>query len=358
MPALLILAFVLHGVFALVLVGNLVYLRKRRPLAPSGRNPLPGLSVLIPARNEAPRLGGLLDDLKRQDHPAFEVVVVDDASTDGTGDLVLAARDDRFRLVRTEGPPAGWLGKPHALVRAASEARFDRFLFLDADVRLVGHDALSRMGGLFEASPARSVLTGLKRFEGSGLLLESQVPAAILTGLPWPLVRRFRHRSLAALNGQVWMIDAGEYRAHDPHAFCRNEILEDVQIGRYLKTRGLTPVLADLRDTVRVHMYDSLPEAWLGFRKNAYLIMGGRPAPFLALWVLFGIAFIVAPIVWPILFLSLFGLRFVSDRFMRFPIWLPLAGPVSYLLASLLQADSFVSHLGRRVTWKGRSVVD
>lgn len=352
--ALLGIAAAVHAFSAAVLAANLAYLRRRKPGAPG--TPRGRLSVCIPARNEATVLPGLLADLASQDHPDFEVIVVDDDSTDGTGDAVLAAADPRFAVIRLDGPPDGWLGKPHALHRASERARGDRFLFLDADVRLTGSDALSRLATFFDSLPAGSVLTGLPRFTGGGLLLVSQVPTAILTGLPWPLVGKVRSRALGALNGQVWMIDAGAYRLHRPHERHRNEVLEDVRIGRYLLEQGFTPVLADLRDTVSVRMYRNLGRAWLGFRKNAYLILSGRPVPFVLLWLLYGLAFVAAPLAWPLLYVSLYAQRFAADRFMRFPGWVPVAAPVSYLAASLMQADSFVNHLARRVTWKDRSV--
>ena len=112
------------------------------------------------------------------------------------------------------------------------------------------------------------------------MLLVSLVAHTILGGLPWPLVRRFSAPSLGALNGQCWMIRAADYHRFEPHAHLPDEVLEDVKIGRYLKRKRMTPVLLDVQQEITVFMYRSFGEAWLGFRKNAYLIMGGTPFSF------------------------------------------------------------------------------
>lgn len=319
----------------------------------------PALSVLIPARNEARNLRRLLPSLLRQDHPSFEVVVYDDGSEDGTwGVLQGAAHDDRLQVLRGDGPPPGWVGKVHALYQATREARGRRYLFLDADARLDHPAALRRVEARFDALPPRSVLTALPRLRGGAKLLVSLVPNAILTGLPWPLVRPLRTGLLGALNGQCWMIEADAYHRHEPHRHHSSEVLEDVQIGRYLKRKGLTPVLCDLQDNVSVFMYDDLPSAWRGFRKNAYLILGGHPAPFALLFPLFALTFVLAPAFDRRLALSILGLKAATDRRTGFPWWVTAATPLSYVLAVALQLDSAVAHWTGRVDWKGRRVGD
>lgn len=96
------------------------------------------VSVLIPARNEADRMGPLLDDLMAQDCGILEILVYDDGSTDGTDRLVRAkmSKDPRIRLMSGSTLPEGWSGKNYACHRLAQEARGRYFLFLDADVRL------------------------------------------------------------------------------------------------------------------------------------------------------------------------------------------------------------------------------
>jgi glycosyltransferase involved in cell wall biosynthesis len=337
-----------------VVIGNVWYVRRHRQRAAIDDFPL--LTVLVPARNEADNLQRLLPSLLEQDHPAFEVIVYDDGSDDATWDILQTADDPRLKALRGDGPPPGWVGKVHALYQASRHATGDRYLFLDADAALNDAGALRRLAERFAALPPDAVLTGLTRLRGQGGLLVSLVPNAILVGLPWPLVQRVRSHQLSALNGQCWMIDAEDYHRHEPHQALPNEVLEDVMIGRYLKREGLLPVLVDVQREVSIHMYDSVRSAWRGFRKNAYLILGGAPLPFVALFLYFMAIFVIAPWLSPWLLASVYGLKATTDRLSGFPWWITLLAPLSYVLGNILQLDSAISHWTRRVEWKGRRV--
>ena len=344
----------IHLFIWLTLLGNLWYLRRHRTRSAVHDQPL--LSICIPARNEAANLRRLLPSLLKQTYPHFEVLVWDDGSGDATWDVLHSVDDHRIRAFHGDGPPAGWLGKVHALYQLTRRASGDRYLFLDADVDLPDPDAVARLVERFESLPNDTVASGLPRYRGAALLLVSLVPSAILTGLPWPLVRRLRTASLGALNGQCWMITADAYHAHEPHHEVRQEVLEDVEIGRYLKREGMTPVLLDVRREITVYMYDSFREAWEGFRKNAYLILGGSPLAFVGLYAFFALTWVVAPFVSPWFLISILGLKGITDRLGRLPLHLTLIAPVSYLLGSILQADSALHHWTNRVSWKGRNV--
>jgi glycosyltransferase involved in cell wall biosynthesis len=359
---------ILHAGLWLMLAGNLWYLH--RPSRTEGESPSdeddPGrLSVLVPARNEERNLQRLLPSLLEQDHPRFEVIVYDDGSTDGTAEVLEAAEAEfrekegaTLRLLQGNGPPAGWVGKTHALHEAAQEASGDVFLFLDADARLEGPGALRSLARRFRSRPEDTdVLTGFPRLRGAALLLVSIVPNAILTGLPWPLVRRTPGLpSLGALNGQCWMIDADTYHRHQPHAACKSDVLEDVEIGRFLKSEGHTPVMRDVRGEVSIFMYDRYAEAWRGFRKNAYLLMGGTPPAAVLFTSFFLLTFVLAPFFVPWLWASVFGLKAVTDGLGGQPPWVSLFAPLSFLLAVAMQVDSTASHLRGTVEWKGRRV--
>lgn len=192
-------------------------------------------------------------------------------------------------------------------------------------------------------------------FSNLVVLRRRRIPEQVTT-LPWHLVRRLPFPALATINGQCWMIDASMYREHRPHAHVRNEILEDVAIARFLRRHGIVPVLTDLRDAVDVRTYGGLSDAWRGFRKNAYPIFGGRPAVFVPLWIRFTLAFVVASLFPPVLFVTLYAIRLGVDRFMGFPFIQTLAAPLSYLPTSLFQIDSFAHHVTGRLTRKGRRV--
>lgn len=343
-----------HAGLLAIYLANIVYLR-RHVCRPSDASPR-RLSVIIPARNEAENLGRLLPTILEQDHNNIEVIIYDDGSEDDTWAVIQSFDDPCLIAVRGSGPPPGWVGKVHALYQATRKANGDLYLFLDADAELLSTSALRHLAACYQHLRPDSVLTGLTLLRGGGKLLVSLVPFTILTSLPWPLVRPLRFRSLGALNGQCWMLDAERYHLLEPHLQVKDEVLEDVNIGRYLKGKGITPVLVDVQPHVAIHMYRDLGDAWLGFRKNAYLLAGGNPVSFIILWLIYLLGMTLAFIFSPWFLLTLLLLKLVSDQRAGFPLWVSLLTPVSFALGSLLQMDSAISHWTGRVAWKGRRV--
>lgn len=335
-----------------ILLANLAYLRSH---STDSTSPLPDLTICIPARNEADNLRRLLPSLLKQDYPSVEIIVWDDGSEDDTWDVLQSVDDPRLQVHHGDGPPDGWVGKVHALYQCTRRADGDCYLFLDADAELTDADALRRLVQQHTAAPT-TVSSGFTRLRGGAQLLVSLIPYAILTGLPWPLVARTSLPSLSALNGQCWCIDADIYHSFEPHAEKKNAVLEDVAIGRYLKKMGHPPTFLDVQSSVRIYMYEGLRDAWRGFRKNAYLLMGGAVLPFLGTFGYFVLTWIVSPVLSMWFLASLYSLKFVSDRSGAFSITTTLLAPLSFVLALALQLDSAVHHWTNRVAWKGRSV--
>jgi hypothetical protein len=317
----------------------------------------PFVSIVIPARNEAHNLARLLPTLLEQDYARFEVIVFDDASEDGTWKVLGSVSDSRLVRLRGSGPPAGWLGKAHALHQASSRARGDVLLFLDADTLLADRGALTRLVRRFLGLGDPAVLTGITRLEGGGRLLVSLVPFVILTYLPLPLVVRSRIAQLSGMNGQCWMIARAEYERFEPHVAHRADVLEDVRIGRYLKARGVVPHSLDLQDEVRVRMYGGIGDAWRGLRKNTYPFVGETVWSFALVYASYAYLFLLAPLVTPWSILAWYGLKAGADRLVRMPLWVTALTPVSLMLGAALQLDSAIAHWTGQAQWKGRSVV-
>jgi hypothetical protein len=346
------LAAILHVGLWGVLLANLLYLR-RRPSKDVGT--LPSLSVCIPARNEADNLRRLLPSLLDQDYPDLDIVVWDDGSEDETWEVLHSFDAPSLTIAQGDGPPNGWIGKVHALYQCTRRASGERYLFLDADAVLTRPDALRRLVHQHETADS-GLSTGLPQLRGGARLLVSLVPYALLTGLPWALVPRTSLPGLSALNGQCWCIDATLYHRFEPHAALKDAVLEDVGIGRFLKKQGHPPILLQVKDLVAVHMYDDLADAWQGFRKNAYLLLGGAPLSFVVTYSYFLFTWLVAPFLSLWFLASLYGLKAFTDRANGIPVAITLLAPLSFVLGLLLQLDSAVQHWSDRVTWKGRPV--
>jgi hypothetical protein len=352
----LVFAAVINILMWVILAANMIYVRARsrpRALTPDAR---PTVTIAIPARNEGPNLMRLLPSLLAQDYPVESIVVYDDGSEDDTADVVRQQDDRRITLLRGDGPPPGWIGKPHALFQATRRLRTDLIVFLDADVTLRKKSSLAALIDRYRLLPPGSVMTALLRARGGGLLLVSNITMALMAALPWPAARWTRIPWLGGLNGQCWILDTATYGRLEPHRHARAMILEDVEIGRYLLSNGVIPELVDARDDLEVTMYRTFTEAWLGFRKNVFLIFTGRTIPFLLLFGAFTIAFLAAPLLCPALLASVWLLKFTTDRIGRFPLWVSLAAPASWVLGAVLLADSALAHWSGRVSWKGRSV--
>ena len=348
------LAVGFYLLMTVILAGNLIYLR-RRPVARSANEPL--VSILIPARNEAANLRRLLPAIASQTYRNLEVIVYDDQSTDRTWEVIQQHQGGRISGIQGGELPEGWIGKCHALHVASGKSTGEILMFLDADV-LIAHDrVVSDLVTRFLALPPFSSLTIMPGLQPSGgRLLVSLIPNSILLAIPWFLTKHVRIPSMAMLNGQCWMIDSEDYRSLRPHEKRRSSILEDVAIGRDLAREGMKIHLLATRGEIDVRMYETIEEAWRGFRKNAYLLFGGRPLPFLLLQIPFISLFLVAPIFEPLFLVWLLLLKYVTDRVAGFNVIFTLLAPVSYVLALILDWDSAIHHWRGKVEWKGRVV--
>ena len=103
-------------------------------------------------------------------------------------------------------------------------------------------------------------------------------------------------------------------------------------------------------------MYESLPEAWRGFRKNAYLLAGGTAWSAVLTALFFGLALLVAPVLNLRLIPVVWGLKLVTDQRARQSERVTLGAPISFVLAVLVLLDSTAAYLLGRVDWKGRNV--
>ena len=185
------------------------------------RPPAPKVSVVIPARNEERAVALGVGSLLAQDYPDFEVIVVDDHSADRTGEILasLAASSARLRVIEGTEPPAGWLGKPHALSLGARSATGDLLLFADADVRYHPR-ALAEAVAALQTLEA-DFLCLLPRLEAKGFWENVLMPYVIGSFFLGPgfLANRDRPRWLAVGGGAGNLIRRRAYErlgGHDP----------------------------------------------------------------------------------------------------------------------------------------------
>ncbi len=215
----------------------------------------PRVSVILPARNEEEYVGRCLDSLSAQDYPDYEVVAVDDSSSDATGSIISkrAAADPRIVHVRARPKPDGWMGKNWACMEGYARATGDLLLFTDADT--VHSPRAMRL--------AASVLLG------RGLDAVTVVPRLVCrdawTRATLPVISTFLHTRFSALRvndpssetgyffGSFFMMGRGAYEAAGTHGGVRGEIIEDGALGKKVKESGRPMLMAvgdDLVDAV------------------------------------------------------------------------------------------------------------
>lgn len=327
------------------------------------------VSLLVPCRNEEDNIATCLSHLLQQDHPHFEVLVLDDGSTDNTAAIVqsFAVQDERVRLISGEPLPNGWTGKNWACHQLSRQAVGEFLIFTDAD-NFYSADAVSRTIGwmmaheldLFSAFPQQITVTWSEKW------LVTFFDLTVYALLPLWLTYRSSFPSLSAANGQWLAMRKCAYERLGGHEAVRQHVVEDVELARRCKRHGLRMLTASGRDAVKGRMYRSLAEVWNGFAKNAYGLTGFHPLPFLIFLLLlflltvlpYGLIFVAAVRI-PALFMVAANvlIRGVAAVKFKQPFGhSTVFHPLAMVLVLALAVYSMVSYYHHGVVWKGRRI--
>lgn len=356
-------------VLLIAVVNHATWPRGRmRPRDGLGAGRAAEVSVLIPARNEVANLEPLIRSLQRQTTPAAEIIVYDDASTDGTGALLdrLKAEVPELVVLEGRGLPPGWVGKPHACHQLALAARQPNLLFIDADVQLLP-TGIERLCSVRDDLSAAAV-TAVPRQKVVSPLERLVVPLLHLTYLAWlplALVWRSRDPRLLAANGQLLLVSRDAHDRIGGFASVKDAIVDDMAFCRRLKQSGLRVVFADGQLMAQCRMYRSAAEVWSGFSKNIYLGVGARPGRLLFALAINLAAFVLplAALAWPglvptnvavigaVAALSTTALATIRHRY---PPSTVVLLPVGVVLLTFIGLNSFRWHLKGRIRWRDR----
>jgi chlorobactene glucosyltransferase len=337
---------------------------------------LPRASLLVPARNEARNIEACARGLLQQDYPDFEVIILDDESTDGTGAIVerLAAEDARLRVIRGQPLPAGWLGKNWACQQLSRASSGEYLLFTDADTR---HDPLMLREAVATAVATRAdLLSGMPHQEvktWSEQLLMPLLALSFMAFIPIALAERVRPAFLSVSIGQFLLFRRSAYEQINGHTSVRDKVVEDFELARAIKRAGLQWRFVDATSRIHCRMYHNFREVFDGLSKNLYVVFGN--IFFFALaWSALIISFLEPPLI---LLLALLGVGLpikllglsvlavgqaillwgLTDLRFGLPIRQAALYPVTIVLAAIIGLRSMLAHyLGRGVMWKGRSV--
>jgi glycosyltransferase involved in cell wall biosynthesis len=237
--------------------------------------PMPEVSIIIPARNEEAGLGDCLESLTAQTDVEFEIVVVDDGSTDRTREI--AQRFAGVRVISPEPPPNDtsgrtWTGKNNAVVAGARGERAPWILFTDADTV---HQPGSLARALAEAKAERADLLSYSPEQAVVSFAERAVMPVIFAELAAqypPEKVRDPSSGIIAANGQYILVRRAAYDAVGGHAAVATEILEDVALARLFHDAGKRVYFRYGGDAVRTRMYHDWAQLREGWTKNLALL--------------------------------------------------------------------------------------
>ncbi len=336
------------------------------PLPPAG-TPLPRVSVIAPARDEARNLDAALHTWRDLDYPDYEVIVVDDRSVDATPQILARAAADwpRLKVVTVAQLPERWLGKNHANHVAAARASGEWILFTDADI-LLAPDVLRRAVSHATALGIDHLVAGPEATMPGVLLRQFPVYFGLLfvtLTRPWKArdPRSDAHVGVGAFN----LVRASAYRSIGGHERLRMRPDDDLKLGKVLKRAGFSQDFVVGRGLVRVEWYAGWRELQTGLMKNLYAGVDYR-AGIVVLGIVANLLFLVWPAValfvvhgaawW--LNLALYALAvwegWWAARYFGTARWAGLAMPLYGLVGAWLMARALVlTHWRGGIVWRG-----
>lgn len=323
------------------------------------------VSVLVPVRDEMDNLPTMMDAWRRVEHHDWELLVLDDGSTDGSLEFLRRQEKDfpRLRVLDGAALPPGWRGKNWACHQLAARAKGELLLFVDADV-LPRPRALAGTVELLESERA-GLVSGFGRQDSSsslaGALVSLVVDLPLRALLPLRLAADRPEPSLVAAVGQWMMFTREAYGSLGGHASVAATVSEDLALARKAKKAGIKVVAALADTSLSVRMYRDPFQAWTGFVKNFADLGGGGAPGWLASMAFVGWFYLLPPAlavfgsgafsVIPVLLLAMLVLRSTPrwTRGVRNLAWFPVGAPLLFGIGLRSAFNSLWP-----VAWKGR----
>jgi glycosyltransferase involved in cell wall biosynthesis len=212
----------------------------RTPATPNGE---PRVSIIVPARNEEEHIRETLVQLLGLDYSNYEIIAVNDRSTDRTGQIMdeIAASPQaqgRLKAIHIAELPAGWLGKTHAMWTACQQASGDWLLFTDADVRFKP-DSVRRAIAYADAERADHVVLFprmIMKRPGERMMIAFFQALFVFGHRPWKVAdpKARDHMGVGAFN----LVRRSVYDAIGTYRALRMEVLDDMKLGKVVKNAG------------------------------------------------------------------------------------------------------------------------
>ncbi len=306
---------ILGGLIGLVWIVRLLamrrILRKRIVLTSTSHagadGPTPRISVVVAAKDEQDNIETCIETLLTQDYADFEIIAIDDRSTDRTPELLDALQSeagDRLKVIHVTRLREGWFGKNNAMREGVAAASGQWLLFTDADCRQLSKRTLSvAMGETLEHECDFLSITPVLETKTWWERVLQPVCATVL--IIWFLPERVNkpHTKVAYANGAFMLIRRECYEAIGAHERVKTEVNEDIHLARFTKQQGYRLRVVENEDLYATHMYATPREAWRGWSRIFYGSLGKPWKLALAATVLF----LFSMLPWMALALSTLG---------------------------------------------------
>ncbi|MDR1149462.1 MAG: glycosyltransferase [Spirochaetaceae bacterium] len=295
------------------------------------------VSILIPARNEEYNIGRCVNSLLNQTYQDYEILVLDDNSSDGTWQILekLSKENSRVRIFKGKKLPPDWYGKPFALQQLYEYALGEILLFTDADT-IHAPTSISWAVTNMEKTKA-DFLSG---YVGQQLLSFGEIITVpimfFMTGfvIPMFLNRFIKLGYFSAAVGQYIVMKTQVFKDIEGYANIRKKTTEDVYLSRYVKGLGYKTEFLDMSNQVKCRMYNGYAAGIQGIGKNIFDFLGKKTA-LLMLIAIAILIFFVLP------FPLMFFLIAINSPFMHYCIAVNIFFTATWL----------VMFLGRRINW-------
>ena len=330
----------------------------------------PRVSIIVPARNEEENIEQALTQLLELDYENYEVIVVDDRSTDRTGDTMdrVAASPQahgRLKVIHVDTLPSGWLGKTHAMWTAAQQASGDWLLFTDADV-LFKPQSLRRALAYAEIEQADHLVLFprmIMKRSGEKMMIAFFQTLFVFGHRPWKVAdpNTKDHMGVGAFN----LIRRDVYEAVGTYHALRFEVLDDMKLGKVVKNGGYKQRVAFGEDLISIRWATGAMGVVHNLTKNFFAILSFQwwrallscfglaflnLGPFLGIWVAHGWTRLPYAAALLCMFMIYAGMSMKSS----IPPYYFLLHPISTALFLYITMRSTYLTLGRGgVVWRG-----
>ena len=230
------------------------------------------VSVIIPTRNEASRIANCIRSLKAQTYPHLEILIVDD-STDDTVQIMknIIGDDQRFKIIKQEKLPSGWVGKPHALQQGSKIAKGNLLLFIDADT---SHDPELITNAVEYTTIHNIDLLSLVPHHICISFWEKviqPIPLGLIPAIsPLAKVNKPDSKVVVAF-GPFMLLRRSVFDKIGGYETIKGRIADDAEMAKLVKNAGYKVGLANAQDLIQIRMYEKFSDIWEGWSKNIFL---------------------------------------------------------------------------------------